>query len=430
MAPTASGALFALGDPGATQHGIYYNDLTTGVWTQMPGAAVSLSANSTSIYAVGAAGGIYVSAIAAPSPGPIVITAGGTYSGSWQSLDPKTPAVSITTTAAVTIQNCTIQSRGELIRATVPNAHVSVQNCSGTALDPLVSGALRGNFFSAYEMGSLTLEYNSIQGVNYGVQLYDPNGWVPSGPIVIRYNSAVILQGAPSDGHGGFILSNLAEPGDNQNHFIHMGNLQNVTGTEIAWNYIENDLGQSTIGDVIDLYSTSGTASSPILLHDNFIQGGYPAVPTSTGYYAGGITMDGSAADTAATATAFFNIYNNQIVAHANFGIGLAAGHDEQAYGNRVITSGQFSGGTWYDGYAGIYVLDCSCYTNRRTSTSTIARMIIRSVFSSSTPIQTRRRSSHHRSCAATTSWRIAQAELPVRRAVASITRAYRLCPH
>ena len=113
---------------------------------------------------------------------------------------------------------------------------------------------------------------------------------------------------------------------------------------------------------MIDLYSTSGTASSPILLHDNFIQGGYPAVPTSTGYYAGGITMDGSAADTAATATAFVNIYNNQIVAHANFGIGLAAGHDEAAYGNRVVTSGQFSDGSWYDGYAGIYVLNCSCY--------------------------------------------------------------------
>ena len=179
LAPTATGGLFALGDPGATQHGIYYLDLSTGVWTQMSGAAICISANSTNVYAIGAAGGIYVSPIATPTPGPIMITAGGTYSGSWQSLDPKTPAVSINTTAAVTIQNCTIQSRGELIRANVTNAHVTVQNCRGTALDPLVAGALRGNFFSTYEIGSLTLEHDSMQGVNYGVQLYDPE-WLGS----------------------------------------------------------------------------------------------------------------------------------------------------------------------------------------------------------------------------------------------------------
>ena len=63
LAPTASGGLFALGDPGAYQHGIYYNDLKTGQWTAMQGAAVSLSANATAVYAVGAAGGIYESSL-------------------------------------------------------------------------------------------------------------------------------------------------------------------------------------------------------------------------------------------------------------------------------------------------------------------------------------------------------------------------------
>jgi hypothetical protein len=73
LAPTANGGLFALGDPGASQHGIYYNDFNTGQFTQEPGAAVSLSASATNIYAVGAAGGIYVSPLtpassAAPMP--------------------------------------------------------------------------------------------------------------------------------------------------------------------------------------------------------------------------------------------------------------------------------------------------------------------------------------------------------------------------
>ena len=75
LAPTASGGLFALGDPGAYQHGIYYNNLITGQWTSMPGAAVSLATYGNTVYAVGAAGGIYQSAItpvvtAAPLNGP------------------------------------------------------------------------------------------------------------------------------------------------------------------------------------------------------------------------------------------------------------------------------------------------------------------------------------------------------------------------
>jgi len=297
-----------------------------------------------------------------PTPSSIAISAGGTYTGSWQSLNPKTPAVSINTTATVVIQNCTIQSKGPLIFASVANAHVTITNCTGTALDPLVAGDLRGNFFSAYDIGSLDVEHNSIQGVNYGVQLYDADGWAPSGPITIRYNTALNLQGAPSDGNGGLNYSNLLEPGDNQNHFVILADLQNLTGTDISWNYVESDPGLSTIGDVINIYSSSGTSASPINVHDNFILGGYPAVPNATTYYAGGIITDGNAANTAATATAFVNIYNNQVVSHANGAIGIAAGHDNQIYDNRVVSSGQLANGSWFVGYDGIGVIDCACY--------------------------------------------------------------------
>jgi len=95
LAPTASGGLFALGNPGAYQHGIYYNDLSTGTWTQMPGAAVSISANSSNFYAIGAAGGIYVSPITtvaatgngAPLTGPKLGYTTGNYVGGWGPTD-------------------------------------------------------------------------------------------------------------------------------------------------------------------------------------------------------------------------------------------------------------------------------------------------------------------------------------------------------
>ena len=70
LAPTATGGLFALGDPtNPMQHGIYYNDLSTGKWTQMPGAAVSISASSQGLYAIGAAGGIYAAPLPSPTSG-------------------------------------------------------------------------------------------------------------------------------------------------------------------------------------------------------------------------------------------------------------------------------------------------------------------------------------------------------------------------
>ena len=362
LAPTASGGLFALGDPtNPVQHGIYYNDLSTGVWTQMPGAAISIAASSTNIYAIGAAGGIYVSPIATPTPGPIVITAGGTYSGTWQSLDPNTPAVSINTTAAVTITNCTIMSKSRLIYATVPNAHVTITNCSGYGLDPMVAGKTNGDFLDAYQIGSLDFENNYLQNTAFGVFLYNgppPNG-VTSGPITIKYNKAVNLQGLPSDGKGGRVLTNLPFDGQmNGNHFVQLADMQGLTGAEISWNEVDTAEAATTasIGDDIDIYVSNGSATNPILIHDNFINGGYPANPNATLYYECGITMDGTSADTAQTATSFVRMYNNQIISHAGSAICLTLGHDNQVYSNRVVISGQYPDGTWYVGYAGISV--------------------------------------------------------------------------
>jgi hypothetical protein len=68
VAPTTSGGLFVLGDPTNTvQHTIYYNDLSTGIWAAQNGAAISISTYGLNLYAIGAAGGIYVSPIAGTS---------------------------------------------------------------------------------------------------------------------------------------------------------------------------------------------------------------------------------------------------------------------------------------------------------------------------------------------------------------------------
>jgi streptogramin lyase len=69
VSPTQHSGLFALGylanDDGS--YPIYYLDLTSGTWTLQPGAAVSIASNTTNVYAVGVAGGIYRAPVVAPA---------------------------------------------------------------------------------------------------------------------------------------------------------------------------------------------------------------------------------------------------------------------------------------------------------------------------------------------------------------------------
>ena len=67
---------------------------------------------------------------------PIVITRGGVYRGNWQSLDPRTPAVTIQTSQPVTNEYSNIQSRGTLIHSAFQRARVTVRRTRGVALNP------------------------------------------------------------------------------------------------------------------------------------------------------------------------------------------------------------------------------------------------------------------------------------------------------
>ena len=73
--------------------------------------------------------------------GPIVITEGGTYSGNWQSTDAKTPAVTVATTAPVTIENAHIRSVGNLIKTSVAGSNLTVRNSLGVAVNAAVKGS-------------------------------------------------------------------------------------------------------------------------------------------------------------------------------------------------------------------------------------------------------------------------------------------------
>jgi hypothetical protein len=60
---------------------------------------------------------------------PIVISKGGYYQGCYSSDNPNVPAITIQTTAAVTIGKSSIVSAGDAIQINTNNINLTVWNC-------------------------------------------------------------------------------------------------------------------------------------------------------------------------------------------------------------------------------------------------------------------------------------------------------------
>lgn len=300
----------------------------------------------------------------------LYIGKGGTYSGNWENRDWSTGlsgagnAVYIDTTEPVVIENCFVRSSGTLIQS-APGANVTIRNCNGYGIDPAIRGQKRGYFFFSQQIGSLTMEHNYLEAMAFGVAIWSNSPterWTPPGPIIVRYNRVRNLDGAPSDGAGGHDLTIIGNGQDYGNIFFSVVNLDFRSQAELAWNDVINEPYISFVGDVIDIWASSGNSSTAIDIHDNYIQGGFPAIMTQANgstsnpsrvMLAGAITPDGSSVngvsgENAQTTTAFLKIHNNQIVARSNQGIGVCVGHDIEIYENRIVSSGQLADGTWY----------------------------------------------------------------------------------
>ena len=289
--------------------------------------------------------------------GPITITKGGTYTGNWQSLDPEKAAVTISTSEPVIIQNANIQSRGALIRSRYAKANVTVRNTRGVGLNPGLPASDRaapGYFLHLEEFQSAVVENNELVGTA-GIYLRKYLGDAAKGQTVrILRNRALNIDGRYSDGPTGF-----SDTGYARVQFVQFNDVRHIAGAQIAWNEIINEPGKSRVEEVINMYVSSGTAQSPVLIHDNYIQGAYPNVPTAATYGGGGIMLGDGASSNKEDAAAYLQAYNNQVISTTNQGIAIAAGHDIAAYNNRVISSGLLPDGTPIPAQnVGVYVWD------------------------------------------------------------------------
>ncbi len=257
--------------------------------------------------------------------GPISITAGGTYSGCYESTNPANPAVVINTTAPVTLDHATIRHAGEGIRAVVySDVQLTVTNSKFQALNPGTPSDQRAMYL--YKPASLIAEHNSFQD-GHGIFI-GGNGQTVS-PIRIRYNTSLNI------GH-------YSEPGC----CIQFAQFNRVISpaAEIAWNKITNIYGQSQIEDTVNMYMSSGTGvANPIDIHNNLVDGAYPDSGDGSDFTGGGLLLG----DGDVTAVGNYGIiHDNRVIGSTNYGVGVAGGHDNHLYNNRVVSDMKAENGT------------------------------------------------------------------------------------
>jgi Ricin-type beta-trefoil lectin domain-like/Bacterial Ig-like domain (group 2) len=276
--------------------------------------------------------------------GPLTITQGGTYSGNWKSTNPNTPAVTVATTAPVVIQNSYVTGPNDLIADPYYGNNLTVKNVTGLGVNPNVSGQSNGLFVNAQNPILLDVENCYFENVLFGVYVRGYGGNRDGiQTITILNNRGRNILGLESDGKNGYL------PGETNwqwAHAIQLSEMASVPGIRIAWNEIINYPYQSLVNENVNMYDAGGTSSSPVEFHDNYIQGAYAYNPPVDSYNGGGFVTDGSGSDTVATASAYNNVYNNQVVGTVNMGIEFSTGHDNVAWNNTVIASGLLPNGT------------------------------------------------------------------------------------
>jgi hypothetical protein len=203
---------------------------------------------------------------------PITITKGGTYSGNWQSTKSDLPAVKIATSEPVIIINSHLKGPGDLIQALdTAGSNITVRNSVGLGVDPGVAGKTKGVFLRANAVAKLVVENCDVQETSGAITLDGYTGNQASDQtVIIRYNRSLNLDARRSDGKGGYLPYQEGQPAA---YFLQLQHIDAVPGVNIGWNEIVSGPSNGTTESAITLDQSSGTADSPLLIHDNYIQG-------------------------------------------------------------------------------------------------------------------------------------------------------------
>lgn len=283
----------------------------------------------------------------------LTITHGGTYTGAYEGTDYSAAVILVRTTEPVVIDRCVLRGPGALIEAGVDHTNITVRNTRGSSTNPNHFDKCKGRFFRAESFDSVVIENNELEGTAGIYLLRYAGDFAPQHTVKILRNRVHNIDGRKSNGSGGWRDTNELV------QFVQLDKVRHLGGIEIAWNQVINDPGASAVEDNLSIYKSSGTASSPMLIHDNYIQGAYPTYPTAKDYSGGGIMLGDGSAATPDDAAAFVHADENQVVSTTNYGIAISAGHDLSFFRNRILSSGLLPDGRPIPAQnAGSYVWD------------------------------------------------------------------------
>lgn len=292
---------------------------------------------------------------------PITISAGGVYSGNWQSPDDRTiPAVNITTTEPITIHTGHVRGRGDLIRARKTGARVTIRNMTGEGLNPGVRGKPQGRFADLQGLSAALVEHCEFDGTG-GIYCNGYTGNSTTDTFLVRYNFGRNINGRFADGYGGYMTG---QADFYRLQFCQFNHVYNIPGARIEWNRVLNEPRQSHVEDNVNMSDTTGKSDSDrIIIQRNLIEGGYGTDPA--GSYSGGGIMLGDGGG--AYQTAQFNT----VLETSNYGAAVADGNHMSILSNVILGIGKLADGTYLDANsdAGIYVRDYVTATPRDPAT-------------------------------------------------------------
>ncbi|MEJ8800591.1 glycosyl hydrolase [Pontibacter sp. H249] len=274
--------------------------------------------------------------------GPIIITKGGVYTGNWESKSSDVPTLDIRTKEPVIIENSKIRGAGPLIRSLGYSANITVRNTKGYGITPTPYSDYKKprRFLAADHFRNIVVEncyMENTAGIYLG-QRYEGDG-TPQNTVSLKFNKVKNIDGRI---YNGVAIAQFVQ-------FNYRGEAPHI---EIAWNEIINEPDKSAVEDNINIYNSRGTPSSPIRIHNNYIQGAFPFPATSDKYSGGGIITDSPDADST-IATAYVKVYNNQLVGLGNYCLGIAGGNNIEMYRNRAIVSARFRDNSLYKCWTG-----------------------------------------------------------------------------
>jgi hypothetical protein len=269
--------------------------------------------------------------------GPIIIDQGGVYSGQWQSLSAATPTIRIVTDEPVIIENSVIRGRGTLIEVVANRAKVTIRNNHGYGMNPNVYGRPPGRFIDIDGFSRAIIQNNYLESTA-GIYVAGYRGnRTASQTVKILGNYAKNIEGRLSNGRGGWL--NTKPDLSFEMQFAQLNGLHGMAKAEIAWNQVINLPGKSRVQDNISIHDSSGKRTSPILVHNNYIQGAYAGGPADARSYVGGGIMVSD------NGSSYVRAYSNHVVNTGHIGITITSGHDNRFYNNRIVSEGKTPNG-------------------------------------------------------------------------------------